>query len=69
MDSINVKVIDLWAVANLMKKDHMKYVSVSISESDDGSPATLDFKAIEDTDSYEIIDYDPIDETPDIDIR
>lgn len=27
-----VKVIDLWAAANLMKSDKMKYVSVSIDE-------------------------------------
>lgn len=55
MDHATVKVMDLWAVANLMKSDKMKVVSVSISE--DGS---LDFTAMKSLDDFESIDYDPV---------
>nr|DAR96149.1 MAG TPA: hypothetical protein [Caudoviricetes sp.] len=50
-----VKVIDLWAAANLMKSDKMKYVSVSIDE--DGF---ISFTAMKDLDDIEAIDYDPV---------
>lgn len=50
------KVIDLWAVANLMKSDKMKYVELSLDE-EDGS---LSITAIKSPDDYEAIDYDPI---------
>lgn len=56
MDHATVKVIDLWAVANLMKSDKMKLVEVQIS--DDGS---LEFTAVKSKDDFEAIDYDPVD--------
>lgn len=55
MDHATVKVIDLWAVANLMKSDKMKYVEVRISE--DGA---LDFLAMKSLDDYVAIDYEPV---------
>ena len=55
MDHATVKVIDLWAAANLMKSDKMKVVEVRISE--DGS---IDFTAMKSLDDYEAIDYDPV---------
>lgn len=51
-----VKVIDLWAAANLMKTDKMKYVSVSIDE--DGY---ISFTAMKDLNDIEAIDYDSVD--------
>ena len=56
MDHATVKVIDLWAAANLMKSDKMKVVEVRIS--DDGS---IEFTAMKSIGDYEAIDYDPID--------
>ena len=50
-----VKVIDLWAAANLMKTDKMKYVSVSIDE--DGY---ISFTAMKDLNDIEAIDYDSV---------
>ncbi len=55
MDHATVKVIDLWAVANLMKSDKMKIVEVRIS--DDGS---LDFTAMTSRDDFEAVDYDSV---------
>lgn len=55
MDHSTVKVIDLWAVANLMKSDKMKIVEVRIS--DDGS---LEFTAMKSRDDFEAINYDPV---------
>lgn len=51
-----VKVIDLWAAANLMKSDKMKYVSLSIDD-EDGS---IDFTAMKSLEDFEAIDYDPL---------
>lgn len=56
MDHATVKVIDLWAAANLMKSDKMKLVEVRIS--DDGS---INFTAMKAIDDIEAIDYDPVD--------
>lgn len=51
-----VKVIDLWAAANLMRTDKMKFVEVRIS--DEGS---LSFTATTSKDDIEAVEYDPID--------
>ncbi len=59
-----VKVIDLWAVANLMKSDKMKYVTVDIHNEEDGEPASLSFSAVKSLDDFEKVDYDPIDAIP-----
>ena len=61
---LTVKVIDLWAVANLMKSDKMKYVTIDISDADDDSPASLSFTAVKSLDDLEEIDYDPVDAIP-----
>lgn len=55
MDHATVKVIDLWAVANLMKSDKMKYVTVSID--DEGVISLTATKSLED---IENVDYDPV---------
>lgn len=59
-----VKVIDLWAVANLMKSDKMKYVTVDIHNEQDGEPAFLSFSAVKSLDDFEEVDYDSIDAIP-----
>ena len=56
MDHSTVKAIDLWAAANLMRSDKMKFVEVQIS--DDGS---LSFTATTSKDDIESVTYDPID--------
>lgn len=61
---LTIKVIDLWAVANLMKSDKMKYVTVNILDSDDDSPASISFSALRSLDDIEEIDYDPIEAIP-----
>lgn len=61
---LTVKVIDLWAVANLMKSDKMKYVTIDILDSDDDSPASISFSASRSLDDIEEIDYDPIEAIP-----
>lgn len=61
MSSITVKVTDLWAALNLMKKDGMSQVSLSIIEGDD-SPA---FIALEATSKKELgfhVGYDDVEE-------
>ena len=55
MDHATVKVIDLWAIANLLKSDKMKVVEVTIS--DDGC---LEFSAMASIDDIEIVCYDPV---------
>ena len=59
-----VKVIDLWAAANLMKTDKMKYVDVSILEADDDFPASLEFTAVQSLDDEAAINYDPVEAIP-----
>ena len=61
---LTVNVIDLWAVANLMKSDKMKYVTVNILDADDDSPACLTFSAVKSLDAFEAVDYDPVDAIP-----
>ena len=61
MSHSTVKVIDLWAVANLMKKDRMQYVCLSIDE-EDGS---ISFSASKSLTDDEVIDYDPLDPVSD----
>lgn len=61
---LTVKVIDLWAVANLMKSDKMKYVTVDIIDEDDGSPASLSFSAVKSLEDFEETDYDPVEAIP-----
>ena len=61
---LTVKVVDLWAVANLMKTDKMKYVTVDVLESDGDSPASLTFSAVKSLDDFEEIDYDPVEAIP-----
>lgn len=61
---LTVKVIDLWAVANLMKSDKMKYVTIDIVDEDDDSPASLSFSAVKSLEDFEEIDYDPVEAIP-----
>lgn len=61
---LTVKVIDLWSVANLMKSDKMKYVTVDIIDEDDDSPASLSFSAVKSLEDSEEIDYDPVEAIP-----
>lgn len=61
---LTVKVIDLWSVANLMKSDKMKYVTVDIIDEDDDSPASLSFSAVKSLDDFEEVDYDPVEAIP-----
>lgn len=68
MENPTVKVIDLWAMANLMKKRGMKYVSLSFDESESGTIESISFHAISDKDSEEIIDFEEIDTIPDLEI-
>lgn len=61
---LTVKVIDLWAVANLMKTDKMKYVTIDVLDADDDSPAALTFSAVKSLDDCMEIDYDPVEAIP-----
>lgn len=61
---LTVKVIDLWAVANLMKSDKMKYVTIDVLDASDDSPASISFSATKSLDDIEEVDYDPIDAIP-----
>lgn len=61
---LTVKVIDLWAVANLMKSDKMKYVTVDIIDEDDDSPASLSFSAVKSLEDFEEVDYDSVEAIP-----
>lgn len=61
---LTVKVIDLWSVANLMKSDKMKYVTVDIIDGDDDSPASLSFSAVKTLEDFEETDYDPVEAIP-----
>lgn len=67
MDSMTVKVSDLWAIANLMKTDKMSYVTLSILEADDECPASIEFEAVSNDDPDCGVVYDGIEEyQPDI---
>lgn len=57
-----VKVIDLWAVANLMKSDKMKYVDISILEAEDDIPQSLWFEAGNSLDMNDTVTYDSIED-------
>lgn len=61
---LTVKVIDLWSIANLMKSDKMKYVTVDIIDEDDDSPASLSFSAVKSLEDSEEIDYAPVEAIP-----
>ena len=65
MDSITVKVIDLWAALNLMKKDGMKEVTLSLMEAEDDLPASIELEASGSSQNGffpdECVSYDPVD--------
>ena len=65
MDSITVKVNDLWAVLNLMKKDGMSQVNLSLVESEEDCPASIFLEAVSKRDSECSVAYDPVDAVPD----
>lgn len=64
MDTITVKVIDLWAALNLMKKDGMKDVTLTLCESDDECPASIELEACGSSSNGfspdECVGYDPV---------
>jgi hypothetical protein len=68
MKNATVKVIDLWAMANLMKKQGMKYVSLSFDETETETIGSISFHAISDKDSIEIVDFEEIETIPDLEI-
>ena len=65
MDSITVKVNDLWAVLNLMKKDGMSQVTLSLLEGEGDCPASIFLEAVSKHEPECSIDYDPVDAVPD----
>lgn len=46
MNSITVKVNDLWSVLNLMKKEGMSQVNLTLCEADEEEPAFINFEAV-----------------------
>lgn len=67
MDSIIVDVTELWAKANLMKKDKMTHVKLTLLESDGPEPACISFDAISSKDPNCTLDYEEVDASPDVD--
>lgn len=65
MDSITVKVNDLWAVLNLIKKDGMSQVNVTIDEGDDEYPADIMLEAVSKKEPECGIGYDSVEAVPD----
>ena len=65
MDSITVKVNDLWAVLNLMKKDGMSQVNLSILEVEDDCPASIFLEAVSKSEPECSVAYDSVDAIPD----
>lgn len=65
MDSITVKTNDLWAVLNLMKKDGMSQVHVTIDEGDSEYPANIMLEAVSTKNPECGIGYDSVEAVPD----
>lgn len=65
MDSITVKVIDLWAALNLMKNDGMKEVTLHLMDAEDDLPASIELEASGSSKNGffpdECVGYDPVD--------
>ena len=62
MNHATVKVIDLWAAANLMKSDKMKYAEVWID--DDGTIMLTATKSLDDPENVDYAPVDPIEGNP-----
>lgn len=64
MDSITVKVNDLWSELNLMKNDGMSQVNVSIMEGEDECPASIWLEAVSNKEPEAGVGYEPVDAVP-----
>lgn len=64
MNSITVKVNDLWAVLNLMKKDGMSQVNLTLMEAEDDMPASIWLEAGAKNSDF-CVGYDSVDAIPD----
>ena len=64
MDSITVKVNDLLAALNLMKKDGMSQVQLTLMEAEDDVPAGIWLEATAKNLDY-CVGYDSVDAIPD----
>ena len=64
MNSITVKVNNLWSVLNLMKKEGMSQVNLTLCEADDEEPAFISFEAVSQNDPEFLVDYDSVYEVP-----
>lgn len=64
MNSITVKVNNLWSVLNLMKKEGMSQVNLTLCEADGGEPAFISFNAVSQNDPDFFVDYDSVEAVP-----
>ena len=64
MNSITVKVNDLWSVLNLMKKEGMSQVNLTLCEADEEEPAFINFEAVSQNAPECFVDYDSVDAVP-----